>query len=86
MFEDDRRRIRARIGAYGRIASRNRLAKCSPQTVGIRNFDHGNGLYITVWASRNAAEGRDEYPALPQIQVTTQGVPPKKKSACYEAK
>src|SRR6516162_3318914 len=70
MSEDDRRRIRARIGAYRRIAPRDRLAKCLPQIVRIGNFGHGNRLYITVRTSRNAPEGRDQYFPFSQIEVT----------------
>jgi hypothetical protein len=57
-----------------------------PQTVGIGNFDHGNGLYITVWPSRNAAEGWDKYFPYSQIEMTKKASPRKKKSISYEAK
>ena len=69
MFKDDRWRIRTRIRAYWRISPRDRLAKCLPQAVDIRNFDHGNGLNIAVWTPRYATAGRNKDLPFSQIEV-----------------
>jgi hypothetical protein len=65
MFEDDRRRIRARIWTDRQIATGNCLAEGLVQTVRVRNIDDGDRLDITIRASRNVTKGWDEYLALP---------------------
>jgi hypothetical protein len=65
MFEDNRRRIRARIWTDWQIATGNCLAEGLVQTVRVRNIDDGDRLDITIRASGNATKGWDEYLALP---------------------